>query len=130
MKKRVLITVAGLVLVLAAGIVASRPPARWSGVAVGMKLEDLYARLGEPYSDDTFRKPSGPLVWQRDLVVGRWELYVTEQHNGIVRSVDSRWSWSRYTHLVVGVVCMLTLLFILTWFCWRIFYKDRHEPVA
>lgn len=83
------IVVAALV---AAGLPASRPPALWRHVALGMSRSNVYSLVGAPVINNESTK-SG-VRWRRDAVVGRWEFEGFFRADDTVGSFGERWRWN------------------------------------
>jgi hypothetical protein len=91
MKKRALIIIALVLVVLA--FVVSRPPRVWSSITAGMSRQDVYTRLGQPAAISDERKV-GYVIWQRDLLVGRWEFFTTFSSDSVYKCGHYwRWNW-------------------------------------
>jgi len=90
MKKRALII--GALVLVCLTFVVSRPPHIWSSIASGMSRQDVYSRLGQPAFSREETK--GFVFWQRDLLVGRWELSIAFMSDDTVGSIGHRWRWN------------------------------------
>ena len=70
----------------------SRPPRVWDGVTAGMSRHEVYTRLGQP--NFSAEETEGFVFWQKNLLVGKWELSVAFHADDTVGAFGRDWKWN------------------------------------
>lgn len=86
----ILSLVAGVLLVVC--LCASEPPSIWKQISTGMTRNEVYHLLGNPTVN--VEPTKGIVLWQRDWLMGRWELDVSFRSDETVAIYGTRWRWN------------------------------------
>jgi hypothetical protein len=91
-RKKLVIFAIAVTALVGAGWLASRPPANWSRVSLGMSRSSVYSLIGTPVINNESTK--GGVRWRSGAVVGRWEFDVFFRADDTVAVLGKRWRWN------------------------------------
>ena len=92
-----------IIAVLGAAVIATRPPAKWHSVTLGMTRSNVYSLLGAPAGIVEHKGDHMSLVsegakdtasWHKNAIIGRWEFYVVFRFNDTVGTFGERRTWN------------------------------------